>query len=113
MAEPGEPVVQMGLFHYKTNFGPLLKPLGFSAHFRDADVVFNTSDVREVPGLRDSLGVKERILAVLRMGAMDAESLADETGAPITQIRVRLSELHKAGKVVNLEGEWGLTAHEE
>lgn len=108
--EPGENQLKVGIYHRKCNAGQLMRPLGYSISFGEGGVYFSTADVRDEPDLRGGMTVKARIKAALRGGLMDADGIALETGINVSQVRPRLSELHKAGEVVNVKGMWALVA---
>jgi len=106
----GDSEFKIGLYHRKINFGALMRPMGYRLTFNENALHVAQTDVRDVPELAEGMSAKDRIKAVLRKGAMLAEDIARETGIGISQVRPRLSELHKAGEVVNVKGQWALAA---
>lgn len=114
--EEGEPVVQMGLFHDKANFGERLKPIGLSANFKAAEVSFKHSDVKSVPQLSKAMGLPTQIADLLTAGALTVKEISDTLNVSANQVRARLSEGRDKRFTVVLEGKeprWGLLIEED
>lgn len=115
--EPGRDSIVVGLTNWKRNNGRLVPRQAYRVRFTSDDderllsVTFEGCDVADVPDLVERLPVKDRILAALRDGKMDTRAIADALQIGQDQIRVRLNELARAGRVVHLGQEWGLPAH--
>ncbi len=115
--EPGSDTITVALTNYKRNNGKLVPRQAHRVQFTSGEderlrsVTFSPCDVADVPDLLERLPVKDRILATLRDGKMDARSIADALEIGQDQARVRLNELARAGRVVRLGQEWGLPAH--
>ncbi len=109
--------IRVGLFHRKVNRGPLQPALGFSIDFdSDGDALCAVNLSRLIVGsdaeLAAGLPLRERILAVLKTGALKTDELADMLGTTPGTVRVKLAALK--GKVVRVGESWGLvdTEHE-
>jgi AAA domain len=105
--EAGEPITRIGLYHRKSNLGALEKPLGFKLHFGET-VQLEPTDLLEEPGLVDGLPVKDRLQAVLKVGALTAKELAEETGIPLASVKARLSEGQGLWSTKTGGEKWGL-----
>src|SRR5262249_30984812 len=84
-------ITRIGLYHRKSNLGPLQKPIGLKLSFDEA-VRLEPTDLLEEPLLVEGLPVKDRLQAVLQGGAMTAKELAEETGVGLASVKARLSE---------------------
>lgn len=105
--EAGEHITRVGLYHRKTNLGPLQQPLGFKLHFGEAFSLEST-DLNDEPSLAESLPLASRIKGTLKSGAKSAKELSEELGVELPQVKARLSDgLLKWSTKVG-EGKWGL-----
>lgn len=105
--EAGDSVVQVGLYHRKSNLGGLEKPLGFKLHFGD-QVRLEPTELLDDPGLAEGLPVKDRLRYALRGGPMTAKELAEETGIPLASVKARLSDGRGQWSTKLGEEKWGL-----
>jgi hypothetical protein len=109
----------VGLYHRKVNRGPLSPPIGLKWTFGpdQLPLAVQRTDLRDITELAARLPVGDRILALLRGGQRSTKAIADELELAEKLVRARLSDLHRAGKVVRLSdargGEWGLTARQK
>jgi len=98
--EPGQDIIELGLYHRKCNEGRLLKPIGLRLEFHNKSsevlesVVFNETDIREVPELAKGLKLKDRLIALLKEGNMAVAELADATETTAGTVRAELNR-HK------------------
>ncbi len=74
-------VLQVGLFHRKSNLGRLRAPLGYRITFSEEQTTFRRTDVAESPDLAKKLTVCDRIKHALRRGAMTPQAIAEEIEA--------------------------------
>jgi hypothetical protein len=105
--EAGDSITRVGLYHRKTNLGPLEKPLGFKLQFGEAFKLEST-DLLDEPSLVEGLPVKDRLRAALRAGARTAKELAEETGIGLASVKARLSEGQGVWATKTGGEKWGL-----
>jgi hypothetical protein len=120
--------IVLALYHRKVNHGPLHgSPIGLRILFDPADraVFLYAADIAEHPDLSESANLGWRIMAALRAARhpLSTVQLAERLGVGEDHVRVTLSRLRKAGRVVrlseNLEGGrgkaglWALAAETE
>jgi len=110
--EPGENILELGLYHRKCNEGKLLKPIGLRLEFHCGPdemlekVKFTEADIQDVPELAKSLPIKERARVLLKHGPMEIKDIAEEIGESEASIRTILNrENYLFTKVDN---KWGL-----
>ena len=103
------------MFHRKSNFSRLHRPLGIEFIFAENGIRALKTDVSRIPGAEASLPLKTRILAVLgEHGALPTKELADTLEASTSVVRVVLNRLKGQDRVVKLPGgKWGVKAEEE
>lgn len=83
--EAGSKVLDMSIFHTKVNNGVLMKPIGFRISFEGTEeltemMILERTNICDMPELSGNLPLKERILNVLKRGAMKVPSLTEELG---------------------------------
>jgi hypothetical protein len=106
--EAGEDAItRIGLYHRKSNLGPLQRPFGLTMTFTDA-ITIEPADLSECPDLVQGLPVRERLQQALRQGHRTAKELAVETGVPLAQVKARLSEGSKTWCISLNRELWGL-----
>jgi hypothetical protein len=114
--EAGEAVIQVGLYHRKTNLGPLLRPLGLRIAFDDS-IRIESLDLSKTPDLAKGLSLRTRIQHALIQHAKTPTELADELEMPLNQIRNRLVEGREAWCTVigknGQENRWGLLSRHQ
>ena len=74
-------VLSLGLFNRKSNLGRLCPPTGFKIVFSDDRTTFTRSNPADTPDLADHMSVRERMVHLLRKGALSQEAIAEEIGA--------------------------------
>jgi DNA-directed RNA polymerase specialized sigma24 family protein len=84
-AAEGEPL-HLGLFNRKANLGPLRSALAFTVTFTDDQTTFRRADVSDTPELASLLTVRQRMVAVLRRGAVAPEQIAQEIEAKVETV---------------------------
>lgn len=78
----------VGLYHVKSNHGPLLHPLGFRFDFDADEVRIEATEVRESGDLAGRVAVHERIREFLvRDGPHSAKDIAAELGISDNEVR--------------------------
>lgn len=103
--------IDIALFHRKPPpFAGLHKPLGFKIVFDNDKMNIRPSDPKTVGEFLDQMGLKSQILETLRSGAMTVEELSDTLGKPTNQVKARCNELKHKGKLVKINGTWGLAS---
>jgi len=102
--DPMSGVVSVGIFHRKSNMGPLLDPIGLDFIFsRDAVVVQPTAIV-DIPGMEEGMPIKNRILLFLaENGPASPMDIATELGLPHNTVKVTIRRLLSEGKVIQEE----------
>jgi hypothetical protein len=111
-------VTSAGLYHRKANLGPLRRPLGLTMRFTSdaneqlTDMQFDSFSVVQDSDLSRELPVRVRIAVTVRTGAKTAQAIAEELDIEVDQVRARLNDLRKQGKVVKVGDEWGNAAHQ-
>ena len=102
-------LIDLGVYHRKSNDGRHAKPFGLSVIFGDDEsILFDDTEISEVPDLAQRAPLVQRIRDRLRHGAQAPDELADELGrTPADVIRA----LNRMSGVVELGrgGKWGLS----
>ncbi len=108
--DPENEILNIGLFNRKVNLGRLRSPIGFKVSFAEERTTFRRSDVAESPDLAAKMTVSQRMVAVLRRGALSPVALAEETDSDIETLK-RTARRHKKqftfladGRLALLEG---------
>lgn len=89
--EAGDAVIQVGLYHRKTNLGPLVRPIGLRIAFDNA-IRIESLDLSKTHDLAKGLSLKARLQNALNQHAKTPTELADELDMPVNQIPTRLAE---------------------
>jgi RecA-family ATPase len=91
--EVGASMSHLGLYHRKTNNGPIQQPIGLRLEWQlDGTLRFYREDVRESEVLSSTLSIKTRMVHHLQKNGMsDVQEMADSLGVRKEQIRVELS----------------------
>lgn len=92
--DPNSEVLNLGLFNRKANLGRLQMPIGFAISFSGDRTTFRRTEVSDHPDLASKLPVKQRMVAVLRTGALLPAEIADQIGADIETVK-RTARRHK------------------
>lgn len=91
--ETGEDNLTAGVYHRKSNFGPLLRPMGFKLAFSGDAVYFTTANVRDVPALAEGMSARDRLLAfLLSEGPATVADMAAALEMTATMVRARLND---------------------
>lgn len=113
----GQNVMDLGVYHNKGNDGGIWKPFGLSVIFdtKSDGILFEKSDIQDVPDLAARTSLSARIRAMLRHGAMDTNALADELDAKPDAVRLAASRMGDLVKVAEGGGRgkatvWGLSS---
>ena len=111
--DPGE--LYVTLKHRKNNNGALQPLQAFRFTFIPAiesdTVMFARDDVRNIPEAAPQRPLKDRIKELLLDAAspLSTQEIAENLGAPVSTVKVRLSEMRKNGAVVRFPGHtWGV-----
>ena len=114
--QPTEDRIDIALYHRKSNDGRHARPIGLSVSF-DADagpIVFEQTEISDVPDLAARASLSERIRETLKSGAMNTREIAAELEAKEDSVLKTLKRM--SGKTVvqlhSVRGqlsEWGLT----
>jgi hypothetical protein len=109
-------VIDVGVYHRKKNDGRKLRPLGLSVIFDEENpsILFEETDLVDVPDLAARTPLSGRIRDALRAGSMTTRQLADDLDAKEDSIKKTLNRMR--GQVVQIHGgkgrgnigEWGL-----
>lgn len=117
----GQGVVEVGLYHRKANDGEHHQPIGLRAEFQGephrGPIVWRKQDIHEVADLSVRTSLSSRIRALLKQGAMDTRTLADELDTKESTLRVTLGRMpdviqlnHGGGRGQSTT--WGLAAND-
>lgn len=108
---PDGTTLQLGLFNRKSNLGQLHQPTGFLIKFTPDRTYFTKSDPADTPDLAEKMTIRQRMMHLLRRGALPIEVVADELEAKPDTVR-RTACRHKntftvlqGGKVALLQGD--------
>ena len=95
--------------NWKANNGRLQEKRTYRVDFHNSDsdellgVDIREADISDFPKLAEGEELGKRIIAALRSGALDYESLGEAIGKePLQQIRVRISQLVNSGQIVRI-----------
>ncbi len=91
---PDNRIVTIGLFNRKANLECLHRPAGFRFTFEPTRTHVEPAQPADVPDLAEKLTVREKLLHVLRGGAMPVEELADTISEKPDTVRRTVSR-HK------------------
>jgi len=80
-AAPDGQTLSLGLFQRKANLGGLAQPTGFEIYFGKDRTHFSRKDPSDNPELAAKMTVYQRMLPLLRRGAMSPEEIAAEIDA--------------------------------
>jgi hypothetical protein len=106
---PTGETISLGLFARKANLGRLPRPTGFKIEFTPDRTFFTRSDPADVPDLAEHMSVRERMMHLLRGGALPVDDVAEEIGATANAVyksvqrHGRLFTLLDGGKVALLQ----------
>jgi hypothetical protein len=75
-AEPSQGRLHLGLFHRKSNLGPLKPAVSYTLHFSRDRTEFCLAHVAENPELAERLTVQQRMLHLLQRGPMAPKDIA-------------------------------------
>lgn len=104
----GEDEINVALFHRWSNLTRLQRPMGFRFSFNGAQTYVEQQDV-SVTEFKTKVSGRQILLESLKSGGKNAKELAEEMSWQEASVRVLLSKLKKAGKVISLgEKKWGL-----
>jgi hypothetical protein len=99
--DPMSGVVSVGIFHRKSNMGPLIEPIGIEFFFSKDAVVIQPGNIVDVPGLEEAMPLKNRILVFLaENGPSSPLKIATDLGVPHNSVKVTLRRLLAEGKII-------------
>ena len=102
--------LDLALIDRKSNLSSFRHPIGYRFTFDNSNqsLTVSSTDPGSVQGVIARLGLKAEILDALRSSPRSAANLFKELGRE-AQVRARLSELKRAGKLITLpDGSWAL-----
>ena len=111
-------VIDVGLFHRKSNDGSHHKPIGLSVLFDQgksgADILFEQTQIEDVPDLAARTPLGQRIREMLKRGAMETPDLADRLDVTEETLRKTLARMPdiiqiRPGGGRNNPATWGLS----
>lgn len=116
----GDNLLEIGLYHTKTNLGPLLGARGIRYHFgQETKMVLRLSEfsVADVPELGEHMPLANRIRGVLKRGGATVKEIAETLDANTGSVKSRLHRMRDttvldAGNTGKAKT-WVLRAHEE
>jgi hypothetical protein len=93
-------VLNLGIFNRKANLGRLWPPIAFTVTFGNDRTVFQRAEVADNPDLAGQLSVRQRMIHLLRKGAMNPEAIAEEIDAEVETVRRTARRYRKLFTVV-------------
>lgn len=113
--EVGSNVLNLGLFHRKSNLSGFHKPLGFQLTFNESDhipprpysIEIETADPEEVCNSKGGSASK-RILDLLELDNYTVNNIVDELEITADNAYQTLKRLKDKGRVVKVGDKWGL-----
>ena len=114
--EAGSNCMDIGIFHTKYNDTIKQKPLGFHIEFEGSEdytekITFTQEDVADIPELEARLSRRQRIINILKQGAMPTGEIAEILQDNEHAVRTELNRNKKL--FVKTEGGWGLLLTDE
>lgn len=109
-------VIDIGIYHRKSNDGRHARPMGASVIFGDDNsIIFEDTELNDVPDLAARAPLAQRIRALLKRGAMSTTDIADELDAKQDTVKRTLGRMegvvsldaHRGGGRGNAAS-WGL-----
>jgi hypothetical protein len=105
-------IINVGLFHRKSNDEGLRRPIGIEIAFREISgeksVAFGRAELMDDPELAAGVSLRERITHLLKRGALTPVEIVDTLEAPDSSVRVTLSRGENKS-FVRLGPKWGLS----
>jgi hypothetical protein len=86
-ASPDGRTLDLGLFNRKSNLGRLLSPTGFQITFTDDRTFFAKAQPGDSPDLAEKMTIRERMIHLLKSGAVMVDDLAESVDAKPDTIR--------------------------
>ncbi len=108
--QPETNALNIALYHRKCNIDKEWRPMGFQFRFADKMHTISRCDetLKQVDTFEKELPLKYRIMARLEKQDWRLEDLCEDLKEQKSTVKVRLSELKKQGKVINLsDNRWG------
>jgi hypothetical protein len=93
--------LHLGLFKRKSNLGRLYPPVDFKITFSPDRTVSERANPIDNPDLAAGMTIKERMIPVLRTGALPREELAEEIGADAESVRWTIKRHSKIFTVID------------
>lgn len=79
--------LNVGLFHRKSNLGKLNQPTGFLITFDDQRTTFKRANPAETPDLAVQMTLRQRMMHLLKSGALTPEAVAEELEADVETVK--------------------------
>jgi len=106
--EMGENEAIVSLKHHKANLSRLHPTLGYKFTFTDNSIAIARTDLRDT-GLSNELSLRQRIVHILKDGALSLETIADQLASSNESVRRTLYRMKERGEVSHLpDHTWGL-----
>jgi hypothetical protein len=86
-ASADDETLHLGVFNRKANLGRLRPPVGFHIEFDGPRTIFKREDVADNPDLAGQLTIRQRMMALLRKGAMAQDVIAEEIEADVETVK--------------------------
>lgn len=108
-------VIDVGIYHRKSNDGRHARPIGVSVVFGEDDgILFDETEITDVPDLAARTPLSMRVRDMLKKGAQRVEEMAAEFDAPPSAIISVLRHMHDAQPLDGTTGRghtslWGLS----
>lgn len=114
----GQNVMDLGVYHNKSNDDRLTKPFGLSVIFdtKSDGILFERSEIQEIPDLAARTSLSARIRSLLKTGAQDTNAIADQLDVKPDIVRLTASRMTDLTKVSEGGGRgkptvWGISTN--
>src|SRR5262249_35842180 len=80
-------VLRVGLFNRKSNLGRVCQPTGFDITFTEDRTMFVRANPAETPDLASQMSIRQRMVHLLKRGALSPEVIAEEMEKDIESVK--------------------------
>lgn len=113
--EAGDNEIDLGLFNRKPPpFQKIHKPLGYKVRFEDTQTIVSPQEPKTVAEFIERMGTQDRIVALLRGGAMSAQEIMEQLEISRANVDQALKRIRDKGLIIPVgDKKWGLVAQSE
>ncbi len=95
--------LELGFWNRKSNSGPIDPPIGLTFQFSSDRTEIKRSELTDSPELTQRLTVTQRMLDLLKRGALSPKDISNALDVPIDNVYKAFSR-HNGGKFIAIEG---------